>query len=101
MVSAPLGFASLLESHRAIADIRTPPKKQLMQMSTHAHMGVLSGKTPEPSESGAALTVVSRTQIVPESVPKMICANRMRHGQQEQSYAVGALQDDRCVCQFC
>jgi hypothetical protein len=101
MVSAPLGFASLLESRRAIADIRTPPKKQLIQMSTHAHMGVLSAKTPELSEPGAALKVVSRTQIVPESVPKMICAYRMRQGQQEQSYAVGALQDDRCICRLC
>ncbi len=54
MVSA-LAFASLLEIHTAIADITTPPKKQLMQMITHAHTGVLSTKTPEQSESGATL----------------------------------------------
>ncbi len=66
MFIASVCFAArLLEMHTNKADKRTPPTKQLTQMSAMA-------------QTGSVLVEVgvfeSRTQIVPAEVPKTICA---------------------------
>ena len=65
--------ASLLEMHTNMADIMTPPMKQLTQMSTKAQTGSVLSEV-------AVGEFELRTQIVPAAVPNTICTS--------ESYAI-------------